>query len=56
MVVEAYGDGLVDLLNEISAEITTDVLLDLNGRVELDAENPEDVAGAWLTENGFLDG
>lgn len=54
-VVEAYGDGLVDLLNEISAEITTDVLLDLNGRVELDAENPEDVAGAWLTENGFLD-
>ncbi len=55
-VVEAYGDGLVDLLNEISAEITTDVLLDLNGRVELDAENPEDVASAWLTENDFLDG
>jgi len=54
-VVEAYGDDLVGLLNEISAEITTEVLLDLNSRVELDAENPEDVAGAWLTEN-FLDG
>jgi glycine betaine/choline ABC-type transport system substrate-binding protein len=30
------------------------VLLDLNGRVEIDAENPEDVATAWLTETGLL--
>ncbi len=53
-VVEAYGDDFVALINSISALITTDVLLDLNGRVEIDAENPEDVATAWLTENGLL--
>jgi len=53
-VIEAYGDDFEDLINEISAKITTEVLLDLNGRVELDAENPDDVATAWLTEVGLL--
>ena len=52
-IVDAYGADFVDLINSISALITTDVLLDLNGRVELDAENPDDVAGDWLRENGF---
>lgn len=55
-VAEAYGDDFTSLINSISELITTEVLLDLNGRVELDAENPDDVATAWLTENGFLDG
>jgi osmoprotectant transport system substrate-binding protein len=53
-IADAYGDDMVSLVNSISGLITTDVLLDLNGRVELDAENPEDVATAWLTENGLL--
>lgn len=53
-VVDAYGDDFVQLINSISAKITTAVLLDLNGRIELDAENPADVATDWLTENGFL--
>jgi osmoprotectant transport system substrate-binding protein len=55
-VADAYGDDFADLINSISAEITTEVLLDLNGRVEIDAQNPEDVATEWLTENGFIDG
>lgn len=54
-VLEAYGEDLRDLINSISAEITTEVLLDLNGRVELQGEDPADVATAWLEENGFLD-
>lgn len=54
-VLDAYGDDFRELINSISAEITTDVLLDLNGRVELEAQNPDDVATAWLTENGFID-
>lgn len=54
--VDAYGDELVDLINEISADITTEVLLDLNGRVEIDAQDPDEVATAWLTENGYLEG
>jgi len=55
-VAEAYGADFAALIDSISELITTDVLLDLNGRVELDAENPEDVATAWLTENGLLEG
>jgi len=54
-VAEAYGEDFATLVNSISELITTDVLLDLNGRVELQAENPDDVATAWLTENGLLD-
>lgn len=55
-VADAYGEEMVPLVNSISELITTEVLLDLNGRVELEAQNPEDVATDWLTENGFLEG
>lgn len=54
-VVDAYGDDLVDLINDISSNITTETLLDLNGRVEIDNQDPEEVAEAWLTENGYLE-
>ncbi len=53
-VLDAYGAGVSDLLNAISAKITTEALIALNGFVEIDAEDPEDVATAWLQENGFL--
>lgn len=53
-IFEAYGDALTDIVNGISAEITTEVLIELNGRVELDAEDAEDVARDWLESNGFL--
>jgi osmoprotectant transport system substrate-binding protein len=55
-VADAYGADFATLINSISTLITTDVLLDLNGRVEIQAQNPDDVATAWLQENGFLDG
>lgn len=54
-VLDAYGDEFTELINSISGEITTEVLLDLNGRVELEAQNPEDVAHDWLVENGFVE-
>lgn len=53
-IIEEYGSDFEDLINSISEEITTEVLLDLNGRVELDAQAPARVATDWLTENGFL--
>lgn len=55
-VAEAYGEDFASLVNSISELITTDVLLDLNGRVELEAQNPDDVATDWLNENGLIDG
>ena len=54
-IVDAYGEDFVELINDISEEITTEVLLDLNGRVELQAQDPADVAADWLTENDFLE-
>jgi osmoprotectant transport system substrate-binding protein len=53
-VAEAYGEEFATLVDSISELITTDVLLDLNGRVELQAQNPDDVATDWLNENGLL--
>lgn len=53
-VADAYGEELIALINEVSALITTEALLDLNGRVELDTEDPDDVATAFLEEHGVL--
>lgn len=53
-IVEAYGDDLVGILDRVTARITTEVLLELNGRVELDLEDPDDVAGEWLRQQGFI--
>lgn len=54
-VLDAYDDELASFLNAITAEITTDDLLELNGAVELEAEDPADVAREWLEEEGFLE-
>jgi len=52
-VAEAYGDDLVATLDAVSALVTTEALLDLNGQVELEAADPADVAGQFLTDNGI---
>jgi glycine betaine/choline ABC-type transport system substrate-binding protein len=40
-------------LNEVSATLTTENMTELNGRVEVDGEDPEDVAEAFLEEEGL---
>lgn len=52
-VVEAYGQDMADLLNSISELLTTEVLIELNGQVELEARNADDVAADFLAENGL---
>ncbi len=52
-LVDAYGDELVDFLDSVTAKLTTEGLTELNKQVDIDKEDPEDVAAAWLTENGF---
>jgi len=51
-IVEEYGDNLASVINEVTAALTTEVLTTLNGRIASDSA--EDVARAWLEENGFL--
>jgi glycine betaine/choline ABC-type transport system substrate-binding protein len=54
-IIEAYGEDLRGLLNEVSAAITTAELSELNKRYGLDAEDPEDLAREWLVSKGFIE-
>ncbi|HUP84717.1 MAG TPA: ABC transporter substrate-binding protein [Acidimicrobiales bacterium] len=47
------GD-LEELLNSISAKLTTEGLSALNKQVDIDKADPADVAKTWLQENGFI--
>lgn len=46
--------GLADLLDKLSAALTTDKLTELNGRVSVDREKASDVAKDFLTSEGLL--
>lgn len=52
-IVDAYGQDLVDLLDEVSAQITTAELSELNKRYGIDAEDADTLASEWLAANGF---
>lgn len=51
---EVLTDEIAELLNAISAALTTDNITPLNARVLVDQEDPEDVARDFLEENGLL--
>lgn len=50
----ADNKGAADALNELSAQLTTDKLADLNTAVDLDREKPADVAKKFLEDEGLL--
>jgi len=52
-IVDAYGDRFENVLNAVSAKLTTEELIALNKRVEIDGEDPDNVAADWLTTNGL---
>jgi osmoprotectant transport system substrate-binding protein len=54
-VADAYGEDLETLLNGISAELTTEDLIELNKRFDVDREDAEDIAADWLSEHGFTE-
>lgn len=53
LVGPAIDEAAAELLNEVSAALTTENITDLNGRVELDQEDPADVAADFLQEQGI---
>jgi osmoprotectant transport system substrate-binding protein len=53
-VVAAYGDRVVEVLDAVSAQLTTSDLADMNQHVSLDGRSPADVARAWLEEHGLV--
>ncbi len=50
----ADNPDLADILNPLMAALTTEGLTELNGRMAVDREKPEDVAADFLTEQGLL--
>ena len=51
---DVLNDEITELLNAVSAELTTENITELNGRVEIDKEDPSTVAEDFLSEAGLL--
>jgi glycine betaine/choline ABC-type transport system substrate-binding protein len=53
---EVLDDTIASLLNEVSGALDTETMTELNGRVELDQEDPADVAASFLEDQGISGG
>ena len=51
---EVLSSEVEDLLNAVSAALTTEIVTELNTRVNVDQEDPADVAAEFLEEEGLL--
>ena len=54
--LEKAGPDLEKTVELVNEELTDEVMQELNARVDLDKETPEDVAAAYLEEAGLLGG
>lgn len=50
-LVDAYGEDLTSFVDSISAELTTEALIELNKRFDVDKEDADDIAADWIAEN-----
>ncbi len=53
-LADEYGEALADAINELSALITTEDLIDWNVSTDIDKEESADVATAWLESKDLL--
>jgi osmoprotectant transport system substrate-binding protein len=51
---DAMTDQVKNVLNALSAKITTEELTKLNAQVDVDKKDPEQVARDWLTQQGLI--
>ena len=47
------NDEVVSLLNSIDSKLTTDTLISLNKKADVDKQDPDQIASDWLKSNGF---
>lgn len=47
---------IADLLNPVTAKLTTAVAQDLNAKVDVEGQDPHEVAKEWLIKEGFIKG
>jgi osmoprotectant transport system substrate-binding protein len=55
IVNEDVADQVTDVINEISATMTPEMLVAMNVQSTAEQQSPADIATAWLTDNGLLD-
>ena len=53
-IAEEYDGELVAALDDLSALLTTEDLIEWNVQTDIDHEEPADVATAWLEEKGLI--
>ena len=53
-IIAAYGKEMTDLVDAVSAKLTTEVLTDLNKQTDIDKQDSDDVATAWLQSNNLV--
>lgn len=46
--------AIADVLNPITRKLTTKVAQTLNAKVDVEGQDPHDVAKDWLVEEGFI--
>ncbi len=51
---DVLDDDIRTVLNKVSAEMTTDELIQLNKRADIDKTDPESLAKEWLTQHGIV--
>jgi len=52
-VQDAYGDTLTSVLDDVSSKLTTEDLVAMNKRYDVDKDDAQDIAADWLNDNGF---
>jgi osmoprotectant transport system substrate-binding protein len=50
-LVDAYGDSLTGVLDEVNGNLTTEGLIELNKRYDVDKEDADVIAEEWLADN-----
>jgi osmoprotectant transport system substrate-binding protein len=53
-LVSKYGSAFTDLLNRVSATITTSELTDMNKRSDIDKEDPDTIAKDFLQSKNLI--
>jgi osmoprotectant transport system substrate-binding protein len=52
-LVDAYGNDFKDLMDSISSQLTTDDLIAMNKRYDIDHDDADAIAADWLSDHGF---
>jgi osmoprotectant transport system substrate-binding protein len=55
-LADAYGDTLTNQLDAVSSALTTDDLIEMNKRYDIDKDDAEDIAADWLSDHDITTG